>query len=137
MRVALQKIEGVDSVRVSLNEGIADVRLKEGNEVTIEQVRQIATDSGFTPRGAEVEVAGTIVSHREAGQVAFRVTGQDLIYILVDDPKSEGAVRRLRKRPPEHEIVVSGFVPEERKVNEPRALYLREFERREQRKAAQ
>ena len=39
--VALEKIEGVELVKVSLNEGIADIKLKLGNKVTVEQIVQV------------------------------------------------------------------------------------------------
>lgn len=60
MRVAVEKIPGVDSVEVSLNEGYADVALAESNAVTVEQVRSAIRKNGFSPRETRVQVRGTV-----------------------------------------------------------------------------
>lgn len=60
MRVAVQKIEGVEDVTVSLNEGVAIVRFARANRVSATQVRQTIREKGFTPRDAHVRALGTI-----------------------------------------------------------------------------
>ena len=61
MSVALKKVNGVQDVKVSLNEGSAVIKLKDGNKVDVEQIREIIRKNGFTPKGAEVKVAGKVV----------------------------------------------------------------------------
>jgi len=41
VNVALKKVAGVESVEVSLNKGVATVKLKAGNEVTVSQLWQL------------------------------------------------------------------------------------------------
>lgn len=60
MRVAVEKIEGVEDVTVSLNEGVAVVRFARANRVSVAQVRQTIREKGFTPRDADVRALGTI-----------------------------------------------------------------------------
>ena len=66
MRVALKSMNGVDTVDVSLNKGLATVNLKPGNAVTVEQLQHAITKNGFTPRQSDVVATGTLVSQGHA-----------------------------------------------------------------------
>ena len=61
MRVAVQKIEGVESVDVSLEKGSADIRLKPGNRVTMTQLRQVIRKNGYPTKDAQIEARGKVV----------------------------------------------------------------------------
>ncbi len=106
----MKRVKGVESVEVSLNRGEALLRLKPGNSVTVEQIRQIVLDNGFTPKGSDVEVAGKLVERN--GNPALAVSGLDLVYRLVDHPEGKGKVRELSRRARNTEIVIKGHVPE-------------------------
>jgi copper chaperone CopZ len=67
--VAIKKVEGIDDVNVSLNEGNASIKLKPGNTVTVEQVREIVRKNGFTPKDA-------------TAKVALQVNGSDSVMLL-------------------------------------------------------
>lgn len=56
----LKKIQDIKDVSVSLNEGYAEVTLKPGNSVTMDKIRQVIREGGFTPKDATVLVSGTI-----------------------------------------------------------------------------
>ena len=60
VRVAVEKLPGVEAVEVSLNEGYATVWLLPQNTVRVDQVRRLVRDKGFTPRAAAVRVRGVI-----------------------------------------------------------------------------
>ena len=62
VRRALRKIDGVENVDVSLNKGLATIRLKPGNTVRPEQFWQTVRDNGFTPKATRVSVRGTIAN---------------------------------------------------------------------------
>lgn len=124
MRVALQKIDGVESVEVSLNEGMATIQFKPGNEVTVDEVRQVAIDSGFTPKHATVRIAGTAI-HRELP--ALEVTGSGIVYLLEDHPSSKGIAREIHDGFSGREIIVTGIIREDRGDELPRMLHVREF----------
>jgi len=59
--VALKKLDGVESVDVSLEKATADIRLKPGNAVTLPQLRRIIRQAGYPTRDAQVDARGTIL----------------------------------------------------------------------------
>ena len=88
MRVATLKIDGVETVTVSLQRAVADIKLREGNRVTIDQILQMVRNNGFTPKEANVTVVGTPVER--GGAPAFAVSGIDEV-LLVDLKRSNAA----------------------------------------------
>lgn len=83
MRVAVEKIPGVDSVEVSLNEGYADIALAETNAATVDQVRNAIRKNGFSPRETRLRVRGTVERQdttlvvRLPHGVSFRLRGSE------------------------------------------------------------
>jgi copper chaperone CopZ len=71
--VAIKKIEGVKSVEVSLNKGLARVYMKTDNKITLEDLRKAIETRGFTPKEAKVKVKGKVV--QEDGEHQLQVTG--------------------------------------------------------------
>ena len=65
VKVAVQKVDGVESVQLSLERAEADIRLKPENRVSLDQFRRIVKGNGFEPREAKVTVAGSV--RRPAG----------------------------------------------------------------------
>jgi copper chaperone CopZ len=59
--VALKKTPGVDSVDVSLNKGLATVKLRPGNTVSVPQFWQLLHEKGYTPKATAVSVRGELV----------------------------------------------------------------------------
>jgi copper chaperone CopZ len=59
--VAVRKVEGVESIDVSLEKAVADIRLKPGNRVTLAQLRAAIKKNGYATRDADVEARGKIV----------------------------------------------------------------------------
>ena len=66
----MQKVDGVQSVRVSLNEGLTILDLKPGNTVTLAKLRQIIKDNGFVSKDASVLARGSA-----SGERGFVVSG--------------------------------------------------------------
>ncbi len=58
LTVAMKKLEGVETVDISLNKSAAELTLREGNRVTIDQLRTIIKRNGFTPKEAVVTTIG-------------------------------------------------------------------------------
>ena len=94
MSVSIQRIEGVESVNVSLNQGMVHIRLKPGNTVRIEQVLRAVTNNGFTPKEIEVEAIGTAVSLE--GQLKFRLAETDQTFDVTVDPASKNVSDDVR-----------------------------------------
>lgn len=126
----MKKVEGVESVEVSLNRGEALLRLEPGNSVTVERVRQVVIDNGFTPKDADVEIVGKVVER--GGKPALAVSGPGVVYLLVDHRTATGKIQKLWQEAREKEVVVRGHLPEtatKRRAEEPRVLEVRDFSR--------
>ena len=54
----MQKVDGVQSARVSLNEGLTILNLRPGNAVTVTRLRQIIKNNGFVSKEATVVADG-------------------------------------------------------------------------------
>jgi len=121
--VAVKKVAGVDSVKVSLNEGLADIKLKDGNKVTVEQIRGIIRKNGFTPKESQARVAGNVVERN--GKPALAVTALDQVYLLADAPDAKRKVEQLKGRMGK-QVVLSGQLPETKEAEEPQTLLVRE-----------
>jgi copper chaperone CopZ len=59
--VALKKLDGIESVDVSLERSTADIGLKAGNAITLPQLRRIIRQAGYPTKDAQVVARGTIV----------------------------------------------------------------------------
>jgi copper chaperone CopZ len=88
VHVSLKKIAGVDSVDVSLNKGLATVRLKPGNGVTVTQLWETIHSQGYTPKATTVSVRGQLIGATTALQL--RVSGSGELITLSPDPKQPG-----------------------------------------------
>ncbi|MBV9226885.1 MAG: heavy-metal-associated domain-containing protein [Acidobacteriaceae bacterium] len=87
--VALKKVPGVESVEVSLNKGLATVKLKPGNTVSVPQFWQLLHEKGYTPKATAVSVRGELTEAQ--GHVQLKVTGTKDTLMLAADPKNAGA----------------------------------------------
>jgi hypothetical protein len=59
---ALKKMKGVEKVEVKLNAGLAIVHLKSGNHISLQDMKKVISDHGFTPGDAIVKFTGTVNS---------------------------------------------------------------------------
>lgn len=102
MSVAIRKIEGVESVKVSLNDGRALIVLKAGNSVRLEQIRKAVNEQGFTPKEARIQAAGSLVE--ADGRLLFKVSGSDERLPVMEAPHAPWRQQRGEK------LLVSGIV---------------------------
>jgi copper chaperone CopZ len=95
VRVALKKFPGVESVDVSLNKGLASVKLRPGNSVQPQAFWEAVRKNGFTPKETRVVVRGEII---DGARPELKVTGTNQIFELkaepkmLEDPKRQKAV---------------------------------------------
>jgi copper chaperone CopZ len=94
--VALKKVPGVESVEVSLNKGLASVKLKPGNTVTVPQFWQLLHEKGYTPKATTVSVRGELA--QEPGRVQLKVTGTKDILTLGANPKNPAAYSKASQK---------------------------------------
>lgn len=85
VRGALKKFAGVESVEVSLNKGLAAVKLKPGNSVTPDQFWDAVKKNGFTAKETHVVVRGDLTS--TGGKVQLKVSPANRSYDLIGDTK--------------------------------------------------
>ena len=111
MRVSLKSVAGVDSVDVSLEEGLAVVKMKPGNTTTLKQLNEAITKNGFTMKDSTATVAGTIVT--TDGKTTLRVSGSNEVLQLVPQSASGLNIAPLIGKT----VVVEGTIPEARKGN--------------------
>jgi hypothetical protein len=55
----MQKVKGVETVRVSLKEGLTILELKPNNAVTLSQLRTVIRNNGFVSKEAQIVAKGT------------------------------------------------------------------------------
>ncbi|HLG06047.1 MAG TPA: heavy-metal-associated domain-containing protein, partial [Gemmatimonadales bacterium] len=104
----MTRIEGVDSVGVSLDSGLAVIRLKPENRVTLEQVREAIRRNGFTPKAAEVEVRGTLGAR--GASLLLALPAGDRVFELITSGAPGEVLGRLRSVRPGTVLVVEGVV---------------------------
>lgn len=107
MRVAVEKLDGVTSAEVSLNDGEVVVKLERENHVRLDRLRQVIRDQGFTPRGAEIRARGVI--ERRDGRLFFRTPEGEVVLEVVGAPTALEAAGARVGEP----VVVRGHVDEE------------------------
>ena len=108
MSVALEKIDGVDTVKVTLNDGKATLTLKPLNTVTLRQVRTVIEKNGFTPKAASI-VAEADVIVGPGGQPQLRVSGTTEAFPVATG--TTDAVRTALTKQVGKRVVVQGIVP--------------------------
>lgn len=92
VRGAIKKIPGVESVDVSLNKGLATVKLKPGNVATVQQFWETVRRNGFTSKQTQVVVRGAVLN--SGNKMHLRVLGSHHTYELLADA---GVANRLAK----------------------------------------
>lgn len=80
VRGAIKKLPGVESVDVSLNKGLATIKLKPGNTMKPEDFWETVRKNGFTPKETAVVVKGKI----ERGKLM--VAGTSQVFDLTPQP---------------------------------------------------
>ncbi len=116
MRVSLKAVSGVDSVDVSLEKGLAVVKLKPGNMATLKQLNEAIAKNGFTMKDSTATVAGTVTS--TDGNAMLRVSGSnDMLRLVPQSASAPNATSMIGKT-----VLVEGTIPEAGKGKAPDSL---------------
>jgi len=107
--VALRKVSGVESVEVSLNKGLAIVKLKPGNTVSVPQLWELLHQKGYTPKATSVLVRGDLVNFE--GRPQLSVSGTEETLELVSDPKNASAYGDVSKKVGQTVVVQGVMMP--------------------------
>lgn len=92
----MQKIPGVSRARVSLNEGLTVLDLKDENSVTLSHLRQVIRNNGFVTREAQVVARGLVTI--SGNQMRFEVSGSGESITLSPAEKAAAPYQELRER---------------------------------------
>jgi hypothetical protein len=112
--VALEKVDGVDSVNVTLKRGMAHVTLAAGNRVTLADLRRIVKNAGYSSREATVTVVGVVRSHDR--ELRLVVSGTSEVFDLT--APNGGLADAERVVDQEAEITGIVLLPEEKQPRE-------------------
>ena len=107
--VALKKVAGVESVEVSLNKGLATVKLKPGNTVSVPQLWELIHKNGYTPKTTTVSVRGELANVN--GALQLKVSGTKDTLALAADPKNAAAFGDASKRVGQTVVVQGVMAP--------------------------
>jgi len=108
MERSLGTVEGVESVSVSLNDGLATVDLANKNRVDYRTVREKVENGGFSPREVTLKVRGTA---RQGGDQWILMTPTGEEYTLLpgeDGMSSESGLHDLES---DQQVTVTGQIP--------------------------
>jgi copper chaperone CopZ len=94
--VALKRVAGVESVEVSLNKGLATVKLKPANTVSVPQLWELIHKNGYTPKTTVVSVRGELTNVN--GRLQLKISGTKDTLPLIADPKSATAYSEAPKK---------------------------------------
>jgi copper chaperone CopZ len=116
VRVSLKSVSGVDSVDVSLEKGLAVVKMKPGNTATLKQLNEAITKNGFTMKDSTATVTGTVVT--TDGKATLRISGSnDLLQLVPQTASTPNAASMVGRA-----VVVEGTIPEAGKSKVPGSL---------------
>ena len=107
--VALKKVAGVESVEVSLNKGLATVKLKPGNTVSVPQLWEVIHKNGYTPKSTVVSVRGELANVN--GALQLKVSGTKDTLPLAADGKNAVAFGEASKKIGQSVVVQGVLVP--------------------------
>jgi hypothetical protein len=119
VRVSLKSVAGVDAVDVSLEKGLAIVKMKPGNAATFKQLQEAITKNGFTMKPSDVSVTGKVVMMR--GQPQLQVFGSNELVNLVPDGSQTANVNAMAEK----RVLVEGTLEETAKGKTPDTIRYR------------
>ena len=88
MRVAVERLDGVESAEVSLNEGRVRVRFAPSTQVSIAELRTTIRNQGFSPQEATLTVSARM--ERRSGTLVAIIPGAGASYIVEGSAIGEG-----------------------------------------------
>jgi copper chaperone CopZ len=118
VRVSIQSVSGVASVEVSLENGLASVKLKPGNTVTLKQLQEAITKNGFTMKQSKVVAAGRLI-HEGSGSKLL-ISGSNEVFTLIPESTNTAPIRNT-----DNTVVVEGTISEVPKGKTPDSIRYR------------
>jgi|SRR5215470_538276 len=104
-------VSGVESVQVSLEKGLATVKFKPGNSVTLKQLQGAITKNGFTMKESKIVAAGKLI---QDGGGKFQISGSNEVLSLIAEPSAAAPSATGSAT-----FIVEGTIPESDKGKTP------------------
>ena len=104
----LKGLDGVDEVTVSLNEGYAEVRLHDGGQTTLAEIRSVIQKNGFTPKNAVVTVSGVLTESDDNSRLVLETETGVFLLEIDDEHRRTQLATRLGER-----VQLVGRIPAE------------------------
>lgn len=106
-------VNGITSVEVSLDKGLATVMLKPGNSVTLKQLQAAIIKNGFTMKESKIVAAGKLL--QDGAQTKLQISGSNEVVTLIPDSPTVATPNASDSGP----VVVEGTIPESAKGKTP------------------
>jgi copper chaperone CopZ len=116
VRVSLKSVAGVDAVDVSLERGLAVVKMKLGNTATLKQLQEAITKNGFTMKQSSATVVGQVFV--ENGKARLQISGSNDVLNLSPENQAAPNVNAMNGKT----VVVQGTIPEPSKNKVPDSI---------------
>jgi hypothetical protein len=116
VRVSLKSVVGVDAVDVSLEKGLAVVKLKPGNAATLKQLQQAITKNGFTMKESKATIAGQVFVKNDKAEL--KISESNDVLSLIAENQAGPDVKAMNGKA----VVVQGTIPEAAKNKIPDAI---------------
>ena len=105
----LKKLDGIEKVRVSLNNGKAYLKLAADNSLTLQKIHEEVKNNGFSAIDAEVSLKGTVVKNNN--QLILKVNQESF---LVSPESAPNALNKIKSLEEGQSVKVKGKVGEEK-----------------------
>jgi hypothetical protein len=102
----VKSIAGIDTVKVSLEKGVASITLKPQNTVTMQQLHEAVVKNGFTMKQCSATVVGTL--QFSGAHVQLKVSGSNDVLSLQPDTGAFALAPDMAGKT----VLVMGILPE-------------------------
>ncbi len=106
----LKRIEAVEDLKILVNAGLAEIKIKEGEPIDVDGIKKAVKDGGFTPGEMLVTIKGKI--EQVDGRMILRIDNISDSFILKDNKMLKEIMESEKAKG--EAITITGLVQEER-----------------------
>jgi copper chaperone CopZ len=104
----LKRIEAVEDLKILVNAGLAEFKIKEGKSIDVDEIKKAVKDGGFTPREMLVTIKGKIEEfggrmNLRIGDDRFILKYNEILKEIITSEKAQGGI-----------VTVTGLIQEEK-----------------------
>ncbi|MBS1258565.1 MAG: hypothetical protein MAG551_01624 [Candidatus Scalindua arabica] len=106
----LKRVEAVEDLKILVNAGLAEFKIKEGKSIDVDQIKKAVKDGGYTPREMLVTLNGRV--EEASGRMILRIDDVSDSFILKDNEMLKEIITSEKAQ--DKTITVTGLVQEEK-----------------------